>query len=155
MNEDREFIEIIVDYPAKCYNPHFKDGDPYYQIHYKEKEQDIVGYGTYNIKVFSEYIREFCMREKVNSYHIYFKTRSCLEQFQELYFEYPMTCSKVVNKTRYRKMSDICKWLSIVQCTRADWENIKKTLDLKSEPCIYSYSHGRWFNGWVYLEDNK
>lgn len=54
----REFQEIVVEYPSTCIYPEYK-GKPYFSIKYKEGNDIIIGYGTYNPKVLSEYIRDY------------------------------------------------------------------------------------------------
>jgi len=56
----REFEEIEVSYPPEelCTYPEYK-GKPYFGIKYKEKGEEIVGYGTYNPKVLSQYLRDY------------------------------------------------------------------------------------------------
>lgn len=58
----REFEEIVVEYPPKdlCTYPEYK-GKPYFSIKYKEGDDYIIGYGTYNPKVFSRYLRDYFM----------------------------------------------------------------------------------------------
>lgn len=51
-NDNREFIEILVN------NTPNKD-KPYYEIHYIENGEHHIGYSSYNIKIVSEYIRDF------------------------------------------------------------------------------------------------
>ena len=58
----REFEEIVVEYPPEdiCTYPEYK-GKPYFSIKYKEGNDFIIGYGTYNPKVFSRYLRDYFM----------------------------------------------------------------------------------------------
>lgn len=58
----REFEEIVVEYPPEnlCTYPEYK-GKPYFSIKYKEGNDHIIGYGTYNSKVFSRYLRDYFM----------------------------------------------------------------------------------------------
>ena len=56
----REFQEIVVEYPPEdlCTYPKYK-GKPYFSIKYKEGNDYIIGYGTYNPEVFSRYLRDY------------------------------------------------------------------------------------------------
>ena len=58
----REFQEIVVDYPPEdlCTYPEYK-WKPYFSIKYKEGNDYIIGYGTYNPEVFSRYLRDYFM----------------------------------------------------------------------------------------------
>lgn len=58
----REFEEIVVEYPPEdlCTYPEYK-GKPYFSIKYKEGNDCFIGYGTYNPKVFSRYLRDYFM----------------------------------------------------------------------------------------------
>lgn len=58
----REFEEIVVEYPPKdlCIYPEYK-GKPYFSIKYKEGNDYIIGYGTYNPKVLSRYLTDYFM----------------------------------------------------------------------------------------------
>ena len=58
----REFEEIVVEYPPEdlCTYPEYK-GKPYFSIKYKEGNDYFIGYGTYNPKVFSRYLRDYFM----------------------------------------------------------------------------------------------
>ena len=60
--EVRRFEEIVVGYPPEdlCTYPEYK-GKPYFSIKYKEGNDYIIGYGTYNLKVFSRYLRDYFM----------------------------------------------------------------------------------------------
>lgn len=56
----REFEGIEVVYPPEevCIYPEYK-GKPYFAIKYKENEEEIVGYGTYNLEVLSQYLKDY------------------------------------------------------------------------------------------------
>ena len=58
----RQFQEIVVEYPPEdlCTYPEYK-GKPYFSIKYKEGNDYIIGYGTYNPEVFSRYLRDYFM----------------------------------------------------------------------------------------------
>ena len=58
----REFEEIVIKYPPEdlCTYPEYK-GKPYFSIKYKEGNDYIIGFGTYNPKVFSRYLRDYFM----------------------------------------------------------------------------------------------
>lgn len=58
----REFEEIVVTYPPEdsCAYPEYK-GKPYFNIKYKEGNDCFIGYGTYNPKVLSSYLRDYFM----------------------------------------------------------------------------------------------
>lgn len=58
----REFEEIVVEYPPEdlFIYPEYK-GKPYFSIKYKEGNDYFIGYGTYNPKVFSRYLRDYFM----------------------------------------------------------------------------------------------
>jgi hypothetical protein len=58
----REFVEIVVEYPPEdlCTYPEYR-GKPYFSIKYKEGNDYIIGYGTYNPKVISRYLRDYFM----------------------------------------------------------------------------------------------
>lgn len=60
----RKFIKIIVEYPPEdtCTYPEYK-GKPYFSILYEENGEHIVGYGTYNPEVLSQYLRHYFMVE--------------------------------------------------------------------------------------------
>lgn len=55
----RKFEEIVVEYPSPdlCIYPEYK-GKPYFGIKYLENENHIIGYGTYNPKVLSNYLEK-------------------------------------------------------------------------------------------------
>lgn len=54
------FIEIEVTYPPPevCCYPEYK-GKPYFAIKYEEDGEYYIGFGTYNPKVLSRYIKEY------------------------------------------------------------------------------------------------
>ena len=56
----RQFEEIVVRYLPDdlCNYPEHK-GKPYFSIHYKENGKDHIGYGTYEPKVLSKYLRDY------------------------------------------------------------------------------------------------
>ena len=56
----REFEEIVVEYPPEdlCTYPEYK-GKPYFGIQYRENGENIVGYGTYNPQVLSQYLKDY------------------------------------------------------------------------------------------------
>ena len=56
----RQFEEIVVRYLPDdlCNYPEYK-GKPYFSIHYKENGKDHIGYGTYEPKVLSKYLRDY------------------------------------------------------------------------------------------------
>lgn len=58
----RQFQEIVVEYPPEdlCTYPEFR-GKPYFSIKYKEGNDYIIGYGTYNPKVLSRYLTDYFM----------------------------------------------------------------------------------------------
>lgn len=58
----RKFEEIVVEYPSPdlCTYPEYK-GKPYFGIKYLENENHIIGYGTYNPKVLSDFLKEYFM----------------------------------------------------------------------------------------------
>ena len=58
----RKFEEIVVEYPPEdlCTYPEHK-GKPYFGIKYKEGNDYIIGYGTYNPKVLSRYLTDYFM----------------------------------------------------------------------------------------------
>lgn len=58
----REFEEIVVEYPPEdlCPYPEYK-GKPYFSIKFKEGNDCFIGFGTYNPKVFSRYLRDYFM----------------------------------------------------------------------------------------------
>lgn len=62
---ERKFEEIMVEYPPTelCAYPEYK-GKPYFSIEYEENGKHIIGFGTYNPKVLSEYIREYFLKQK-------------------------------------------------------------------------------------------
>lgn len=64
----REFIRVKVEYPPEdlCIYPEYK-GKPYFSIEYKENNEDIVGYGTYNSDVLSEWLKEYFIQKPVNT----------------------------------------------------------------------------------------
>ena len=57
---EREFIEILTQYfpDDLCPYPEFKR-KPYYSIRYRENGEEFDGYGTYNIKVLSRYLKDY------------------------------------------------------------------------------------------------
>lgn len=65
MKNRLEFVGIEVSYPPPevCCYPEYK-GKPYFAIKYKEDEQYIVGFGTYNPEVLSRYIKEYFINPK-------------------------------------------------------------------------------------------
>ena len=56
----RTFVELVVKYPDPelCAYKEYK-GKPYYSIKYIENGKTYVGYGTYNPKVLSQYLKEY------------------------------------------------------------------------------------------------
>ena len=54
----RTFLEIVVSYPVFCAYPEY-EGKPYYAIKYEEKDEIIIGFGTYKPEVLSQYLREY------------------------------------------------------------------------------------------------
>ena len=54
----RTFLEIVVSYPAFCTYPEY-EGKPYYAIKFEENGETIVGFGTYNPEVLSQYLQEY------------------------------------------------------------------------------------------------
>ena len=56
----RKFEEIVVEYPPKdlCIYPEYR-GKPYFSIKYEENGEHFIGFGTYNPKVFSRYLKEY------------------------------------------------------------------------------------------------
>ena len=67
----REFEEIVVEYPPEdlCIYPEYK-GKPYFGIKYKENGEEIVGYGTYNPKVLSQYLRDYFISTNKNDLEV-------------------------------------------------------------------------------------
>ena len=55
----RIFQEIVVEYPSFTYLEY--KGRPYFSIKYMENGQEFIGYGTYEPKVLSEYLKEYFM----------------------------------------------------------------------------------------------
>ena len=55
-----KFEEIVVEYPSPdlCTYPEYK-GKPYFGIKYLENENHIIGYGTYNPKVLSDFLEKY------------------------------------------------------------------------------------------------
>lgn len=62
MEFKNKFEEIVVEYPSPdvCTYPEYK-GKPYFGIKYLENENHIIGYGTYNPKVLSVFLKEYFM----------------------------------------------------------------------------------------------
>lgn len=60
-----KFVEIMVDYPPAelCPYEEYK-GKPYFGIKYIENGQCYVGFGTYNPKVFSRYLKEYFIEDQ-------------------------------------------------------------------------------------------
>lgn len=58
----RTFVELLVKYPDPelCAYNEYK-GKPYYSIKYIENGEIYIGYGTYNPKVLSQYLKEYFM----------------------------------------------------------------------------------------------
>lgn len=56
----RTFVELVVEYPDPelCTYKEYK-GKPYYSIKYIENGETYIGYGTYNPKVLSQYLKEY------------------------------------------------------------------------------------------------
>ena len=56
----RTFVELVVKYPDPelCTYKEYK-GKPYYSIKYIENGETYIGYGTYNPKVLSQYLKEY------------------------------------------------------------------------------------------------
>ena len=56
----RKFEEIVVNYPPAelCTYPEYR-GKPYFSIKYEENGEHFIGFGTYNPKVLSEFLREY------------------------------------------------------------------------------------------------
>lgn len=61
---NREFIKIVVDYPPEelCTYPEYR-GKPYFSIEYKENNEDIIGYGTYNSDILSAWLKEYFIQK--------------------------------------------------------------------------------------------
>jgi len=59
---ERKFEEIVVEYPPAelCTYPEYR-GKPYFSIKYQENGEHIIGFGTYNPKVLSSYLRLYFM----------------------------------------------------------------------------------------------
>ena len=108
--EVREFEEIVVEYPPEdlCTYPEYK-GKPYFSIKYKEGNDYFIGYGTYNPKVFSKYLRDYFMpsvtpirpkghwyideRPESNREVICSNCEQPIFRYHELYFDYrPKYC---------------------------------------------------------------
>ena len=64
----RQFEEIVVRYLPDdlCNYPEYK-GKPYFSIHYKENGKDHIGYGTYEPKVLSKYLRDYFISSLLSS----------------------------------------------------------------------------------------
>lgn len=62
MEFKNKFEEIVVEYPSPdvCTYPEYK-GKPYFGIKYLENENHIIGYGTYNPKVLSDFLKKYFM----------------------------------------------------------------------------------------------
>ena len=60
----KKFIEIVAEYLSICPYPGYKK-KPYFSIRYEENGEIFEGFGTYNPKVLSEYIREYFMEADV------------------------------------------------------------------------------------------
>ena len=58
-----EFIEILAQYVPDdiCIYPEYK-GKPYYSIHFKQKGEEFVGFGTYKPEVLSRYLKEYFIK---------------------------------------------------------------------------------------------
>jgi len=58
----RRFVELLAEYhdPEICPYKEYK-GKPYFSIKYIENGEEYIGYGTYNPKVLSQYLREYFM----------------------------------------------------------------------------------------------
>ena len=58
--QQRTFVELVVEYPDPelCTYKEYK-GKPYYSIKYIENGEIHIGYGTYNPKVLSQYLKEY------------------------------------------------------------------------------------------------
>lgn len=56
--QKRIFLGIDVSYPTICTYPEY-EGKPYYAIKYLENGEAIIGFGTYNPDVLSEYLRKY------------------------------------------------------------------------------------------------
>jgi hypothetical protein len=56
----RIFEEIVLEYPSICVYPEY-EGKPYFSIKYTENGEGFIGYGTYNPKVLSEFLKEYFM----------------------------------------------------------------------------------------------
>ena len=63
MKNRLEFIGIEVSYPQVCCYPEYK-GKPYFAIKYEEDGEYYIGFGTYNPKVLSRYIKEYFINPK-------------------------------------------------------------------------------------------
>ena len=82
----REFQEIVVKYPPEdlCIYPEYK-GKPYFSIKYKEGNDYIIGYGTYNPKVFSKYLRDYFLPSVTPQKSILDKLRNELHATAEIH----------------------------------------------------------------------
>lgn len=59
----RKFQKIVVSYPSICPYPEY-EGKPYFAIQFIENGKDeIVGFGTYNPNVLSQYLKEYFLSE--------------------------------------------------------------------------------------------
>ena len=56
----RIFEEIVVEYPPAdlCTYPEYK-GKPYFSIKYEENGKHFIGFGTYKLEIFSQFLREY------------------------------------------------------------------------------------------------
>lgn len=99
----REFEEIVVEYPPEdlCTYPEYK-GKPYFSIKYKEENDYFIGYGTYNPKVFSRYLRDYFIPAVTP-----IKPKGhWIEEFNDVEGEVRFTCS---NCRKYQLFgSDFC-----------------------------------------------
>ena len=60
----REFQRIVVSYPSICTYPEY-EGKPYFAIQFIENGKDeIIGFGTYNPEVLSQYLKEYFLPER-------------------------------------------------------------------------------------------
>lgn len=101
----REFEEIEVTYPPEelCTYPKYK-GKPYFGIKYKENGKEILGYGTYNPQVLSQYLKDYFISMVVNEPSVTLQTRwiSVSERLPENDTEVIVSCTDDSLDSKFR-----------------------------------------------------
>lgn len=103
--EDRQFEEIVVEYPPAdlCTYPEYA-GKPYFGIKYIENGETFVGFGTYNPDVLTRYLKEYFLPKKGNwiSRHIIYGDKTLdVHWCSECNYEYSYDAETGISDAKY------------------------------------------------------